>query len=502
MTASFSRFSEPAGRALVVALEAPDAPEHLPDAVRGPLARALAVEAECGRFDARKGEHVSVVLPEGGPWRRVIAAGVRGLETEAPVLRAEMTGGLCAAAAAAAGESAVDVHAPRPDGAEPPEAGWAAHVGLGARLRSYRFDRWRTGAKPGGPARVETVNVLTEAAGEAAAAFPRLEALCEATALARDLTNEPANALNPDTFADHLGLLDALGVEMTTIDADALADRGLDAILAVGRASPHRPRLLVMRWRGRTQARPDLAVVGKGITYDTGGLCLKPVEQMKTMKTDMAGAAAVCGLMAAAAGAGLETDLVGVAAIADNALGGAAYRPGDVIRTAAGPTIEITNTDAEGRLALLDALWWVRGELDPKEIFSIGTLGGSGLFGLGLRHAPVYSEDGDLEARLVAAGAAAGEPLWPLPSYEEMDDTLEDSAIADFTQCPDFFVHGADSAYVHRLLRRYVDGAPYAHIEMCRLDSAIADRPTCPKGATGYGVRLFFEYLTGPGAPA
>jgi leucyl aminopeptidase len=369
----------------------------------------------------------------------------------------------------------------------------AAEAALGATLRAYRFDRHRRRNLDTGRAPAK-LRLRTSDAEAAASAWQRQAIVADAVHAARDLVNEPPNHLDPEAFASYAASLAGDGLEVTILDVPDLRRLGMGGLLAVGESSARPPRLAVLRWRGRpTSDETQVALVGKGITFDTGGLIAKPLDMMRTMKGDMAGAAAVVGALRAAARQRLKVNAVGVVALAENAISGSAYRPSDVIRTAAGLTVEITHTDAEGRLALMDAVWYARTQLGVRRVVAIGTVTGSGLFGLGLHYGGLFSEDEGLAAPLHAAGAATGERLWRLPVDASYDDELE-SDIADFRQTAEF-MEGGDGSYVARLLTHAAGGGPLAFVEMCGLEFAKKDRATCPKGATGFGVRLLEQFL-------
>ncbi|MFO7552576.1 MAG: M17 family peptidase N-terminal domain-containing protein [Haliea sp.] len=370
----------------------------------------------------------------------------------------------------------------------------SGHLALGIKLRNYSYDKWKTDSGRQRATTLSEVIVISEEANRSAAYYQHRSGLVDGIHLARDLVNEPPNSLNPDTFAAALAGLEDDGVVIRSVCEDELKSMGLSAILAVGQSSMFSPRLVILEWNGGRPGDAPVALVGKGITFDTGGLAIKPIEHMKTMKGDMAGAASVAGAIHALARARVKVNAVGVLALAENCISGTAYRPSDVIRTARGDTIEICHTDAEGRLALLDAMWFVTRQYSPASLVSIGTLGGSGLFGLGLKYGALYTENDVMRDGMLKSASESGDLLWQLPVYDEMDEQLQSSDIADVIQVPDFFTWGADSGYVYKLLKPSVETRYWAHVEMCRLEFAMKDRSTCPKGATGWGVRLLAEY--------
>lgn len=467
------------------ALGLPDSVPHLISAQAETIVKDKRAR---GVFSGEIGESATLEISDRGRVRTIIVVGMGDAKEISP-LDAEKVGGVAVAALIASGRKSATVA--MDFGAVPWEL--AQHVALGASMRNYRFTKHKRAAVKQ-RAQVDSLVCLTRAPDQARKGFSQTAGVREGVFLARDLVNEPPNVLNPDTFAEILSASDIPGLTITEVNEQELEQLGMTSILAVGKSSNHAPRLIVMEWRGATDDEAPVALVGKGITFDTGGLIVKPIEQMKPMKGDMAGAAACAGAIAALAKQKAPVNALAVLAVAENSVSAAAYRPSDVIETVRGDTIEITHTDAEGRLALLDALWYATHHFKPQAVVSIGTLGGSGLFGLGTRHGALYCEDEATTKALLGLGEAAGEPLWQLPLFDELDDQLRESDVADLIQAPDFFVHGADSAYVYKLLKPSVSAERWAHLEMCRLEFAREDRPTCPKGATGYGVRLLSSF--------
>lgn len=448
----------------------------------------------CGRFSGAAGTATSFLLPASAPWRRLVIGGLGprpaagGPDRQA----ARLFGGAVVREAALCGEIGLDLDiealASLPGGAE-----LVAQAGYGARLSSYRFRKWRSEPRPGEIVDLAELRMISSQPEEVCAAFTPLRANAAGVFLARDLVNEPPNILTPEGFVKAVGDLRELGVAIEVLDESALRDLGMGGLLAVGGGSEHRPCLLVLSWNGAAANVPPICLVGKGITFDSGGLQIKPHNALAPMKGDMAGAAAVAGAIMALALRKAETNAVGVIPLAENAVSGGAFRPSDVVRLARGDTVEIVNTDAEGRLVLADAIWYASTRFAPGRLVSLGTLGGSGFFGLGLRHGALYCDEPTLRSRLMEAGQSASELLWHLPADPDLDEDLRQSDVADLLQCVDFMTYGADSAYIVRLLSRSAGTTPWAHIEMARLEFAQRDQPTCPKGATGFGAALLAE---------
>jgi leucyl aminopeptidase len=373
-------------------------------------------------------------------------------------------------------------------------AAMAAELAYGLRLKSYQPLRtYRTRFDPDDeddrPSRLEAVTITTPDPDRAEALYHDRAAVAEGVFLARDLTDEPANVLGPEAFADRARALTGLGVEVTVLDETAIAEAGLGLLAAVGRGSAQPSRLVLLRWRGAIE-RP-LVLVGKGICFDSGGLSIKDDQDddMCLMKADMAGAAAVIGAIRAIAGRKARRHVVGVLALAENMPSGSAQRPGDVWRSAAGLTVEVIDTDAEGRLVLADALAYAARTLAPRAMVDIATLTGTVEEVLGDHYAGLYANDDRLAKRLLKTGKAEDEPLWRLPITESCDEDLK-SAIADLRHCSWDDVPDNDDAA--RFLWHFVPPEiPWAHIDMAGKEFADEDDPLCPESATGYGVRLF-----------
>jgi leucyl aminopeptidase len=327
-----------------------------------------------------------------------------------------------------------------------------------------------------------------------------------ATITARDLTNTPANVKSPAWLADRAATLARVaGLEVEVLDERDLAAHGFGGLLAVGRGSPSPPRLVRLEYRpdgeppdGRRAAagRWPVALVGKGITYDTGGLSIKHREAMVTMKTDMAGAAAVQAALAACPALGVRRRVVGLLPLAENAVSGSSYRPGDVVRHYGGRTSEVANTDAEGRMVLADALAFADATLDPDLLVDLATLTGAASLGLGRRQAALFATDEGLAAGLERAAVAAGEALWRMPLVEDYRGAL-DSDVADLRHVAATGTVGAGSITAALFLREFTGGRRWAHLDIAGPARSDKDEYEISKGATGYGARLLLRWLEG-----
>ncbi len=448
-------------------------------ATGGALTRAL----ETAEFTGGKGK-TCVMLAPGAGLTRVIAVGLgkrdvltrRGLEDAGGHAMASL-GRDTTATIAADGLSAEQ----------------AADVALGAALRFYRFDRYRTNEKPEDKPKLTGLEVLTDEDEAASVAFVPRVGVANGVFLSRDLVSEPANILNPAEMARRCEGLRELGVDVEVLGPAELAALGFGALLGVSQGSANEPRVVVMQWRGTGDAGTGkpLAFIGKGVTFDTGGISIKPAGGMEDMKWDMAGAGAVVGLMGALAGRKARAHVVGIVGLVENMPSATAQRPGDVVTSLSGQTIEVINTDAEGRLVLADVLWYCQQRFDPAFMIDLATLTGAIIIGLGHEHAGLFSNDDALVEKLLAAGIESGEKLWRMPLSDEYDKQIK-SEIADMKNVggrPAGSITGA------QFVKRFVNGKPWAHLDIAGMAWSSKDAPTRPKGATAFGVRLLDQLV-------
>ncbi len=374
------------------------------------------------------------------------------------------------------------------------DAEQAVAFAAGACLRAWRFDRLR--AKPDPRcSRLTDLDVLVHDPAAARAAWAPVHAAMEGVWFARDLVTEPGNILTPQGLATRLTRLEREGVQVEILDPAQLAEEGFGCLLAVGAASVHPPCLAVLRWRGEGEG-PPVVLVGKGVTFDTGGVCIKPRMGMWDMRADMAGAAACAGALLAASLRRSRTPVIAVLPLVENAIGADAYRPGDVLRSHSGRTVEVVDTDAEGRLILADALSWAVQHLRPTALIDLATLTGSIITALGHDRAGLFG-DPALGAALTAAGAAVGERLWPMPIGAEHTDAIR-SDIADLRHCSTGKSQ-PDASIAAAFLREFTAGVPWAHLDIAGMELREPgdwyDPDRYALGATGYGVRLLDRYL-------
>ncbi|MEJ0045978.1 MAG: leucyl aminopeptidase [Rhodospirillales bacterium] len=472
---TFAAPALPAKGALVLLVAEGAAPAGLwkaaDEATGGAVGRAFAA----AEFTGKEGQTCTILAPGAG-LSRILAVGL-GKEDSLSERRLEDAGG--ALAAALSREPSAALAADGLTGAQ------AVQVALGAALRSYRFDLYHTKIKPEDRVKFAALSVLTGAA-DAAAAWPNQAALVRGVFITRDLATEPANVLTPVEMANRIEKLRDLGLDVEVVGPEKMAELGFGALLGVAQGSVNPARMVIMRWNGGKNGDKPLAFIGKGVTFDTGGISIKPAAGMEDMKWDMAGAAAVTGLMAALAGRRAAVNVVGLVGLVENMPSGTAQRPGDVVHSYSGQTVEVLNTDAEGRLVLADVLWYCQQKFDPRFMVDLATLTGAIIVALGHEHAGVFSNDDDLAGKLLAAGLATGEKLWRLPMGREYDKLLK-SDIADMKNITG---RPGGSITAAQFLARFVNEKPWAHLDIAGTAWATKDHPTWPKGATGFGVRL------------
>ncbi|MDZ4306623.1 leucyl aminopeptidase [Allopontixanthobacter sp.] len=368
----------------------------------------------------------------------------------------------------------------------------AASVLLGLRLRGWRHDEYRTRLKEEQKITLKTVTVVG-APESAEAAWKDASAVAAGVEFTRHLVAEPANKVFPISFVERCQkVFEGTGAELIVLDEAKMAELGMGSILAVGQGSEQPSRILAIRWNGGDAGAKPMCFVGKGVTFDTGGISLKPGPGMEEMKWDMGGAGAVAGAMLALATRKAKANVVGVMGLVENMPDGKAQRPGDVVTSMSGQTIEVLNTDAEGRMVLCDALHWAQQEFSPLAIVDFATLTGAMVIALGHEYAGMFANDEDLAAKLDAAGKATGDKVWRMP-LSPAYDKLIDSPIADIKNVGP---RPGGSITAAQFLQRFIaKGTPWAHCDIAGMAWADKAGTTWDKGATGFGVRLIDQYI-------
>jgi leucyl aminopeptidase len=439
--------------------------------------------AAADRFTGKSGSILDIIAPTGLNVPRLVIIGT-GKERELRDRDLIKLGGVAMGRIPAAAAQAT-ILAEFAGGAL--KADQIADLALGARLRGYRFDRYKTKCKEG-EERADKVEVNFACANPAAAekAWARATGVADGVVWARDLINEPANVLYPGEFARRASGLRKLGIVVEVLDVPAMRKLGMGAILGVGQGSAHEPKVVVMRWNAGKRGADPIAFIGKGVCFDSGGISIKPAAGMEDMKGDMAGAACVVGLMHAFAVRKAKVNAVGVIGLVENMPDGKAQRPGDIVTSMSGQTIEIINTDAEGRLVLADVLYYVNKRFKPRFMINLATLTGAIIVALGQEYAGLFSNDDKLAERLTKAGEETGERVWRMPLGPEYDKII-DSKFADVKNSGGRF---AGSITAAQFIQRFVGKTPWAHLDIAGTALGSPQTDINKSWSSGWGVRL------------
>jgi leucyl aminopeptidase len=456
--------------------------ESLDKSTGGALRRAM----NNNDFSGVSGEKLVLNVPYGVLASQIVLIGI-GKRQDFDALAAQAIGGRLYAYCSA--QKALHVMVDKIRGCELNPAEIGANIAFGALLRSYRFDKYRTNESAAKKPRLKVFTVCTAAPREAQRIFDPLSKLGKGVFFTRDLVSEPANVIFPKSFVSRARELGKLGCKLQVLNQAEMKKMGMGALLGVAQGSANAPQLLSIRWDGAPKAKDKspIAFVGKGVTFDTGGISIKPAGGMEDMKWDMGGAGVVIGLMRVLAERKAKVNAVGVVGLVENMPSGTAQRPGDVVKTMSGQTIEVINTDAEGRLVLADAMWWCQEKFKPHTMVDLATLTGAIIISLGHHYAGLFSNDDELAGRLFEAGKLTGEKVWRMPLAPEYDKQVK-SMIADMKN-----VGGRDGGSITaaQILQRFVkDDVKWAHLDIAGVTWSNSDKPTQPRGGTGFGVRL------------
>ncbi len=479
----FVPFSAPARGILVVFC---DERLEFGPAVRkilGEAAKLVRRAAEINQFKGKNGAALDLLAPEGLKAKRLVVVGV-GKTADIKDNDFLKLGG-AAAGKLGAGNGAVTVVAELPAGAMKPDQ--AAAIASGIRLRAYKFDRYKTRKKDAeeGPLHADVSIAVADVAAARKAFAPKAHVV-DGVVAARDLVNEPPNVLFPVEFARRASQLRKLGVGVDVLDVGAMKKLGMGALLGVAQGSARPGRTVIMRWNGGRRGDQPIAFVGKGVCFDTGGISIKPSGSMEDMKGDMGGAACVVGLMHALAARKAKVNAVGAIGLVENMPDGNAQRPGDIVTSMSGQTIEIINTDAEGRLVLADVLWYVAKKFKPKFMVDLATLTGAIMVALGTEYAGLFSNNDELAERLTKAGIATGERVWRMPLGPEYDKLIN-SQFADMKNAGN---RNGGSITAAQFLQRFVDGTPWAHLDIAGTAMGAPKTEINQSWGSGFGVRL------------
>jgi len=450
-------------------------------------ARSLAVRAaDAQRFERETAATAEAFVDDGEAVRRLVLIGLGGAQADDALY--ERVGGALTAKLLTSGETkaVIDLNGLNLGARD------AARIGFGAAARSWRHDHYRTKlGRKHKPTLTELV--IVGAPDGAESEWAHQAAVLEGLNLTRNLVSEPPNIVYPESFVARCReAMQDDGIDFEVLDEKAMAALGMGALLGVGQGSSRPPRLLVMRWNGGKAGKKPVVFIGKGITFDTGGISIKPAQGMESMKWDMGGAGAVAGVMKALATRKAKANVIGICVLAENMPDGNAQRPGDIVTSMSGQTIEVINTDAEGRLVLADAITWAQRNAKPEVMVDLATLTGAMVISLGHEYGGMFSNDDTLADGLAAAGKASGDKLWRMPMGEAYDKIM-DSPIADMKNSAG---REGGSITAACFLGRFVDeGVKWAHLDIAGMVWAEKPSHLYDKGATGYGVALLDRYL-------
>ena len=496
-TISFANLSLPQeGVAVVLAEEGPKlmpAAKGLDEASKGLLSRA----ANISGFKGKRDSSIDLLVPAGLKFSRLVLMGAGKMADYNAEDWLNLGGTVRGLLTGKEGPTAHIVL----DGADRVIAAKdIADFALGAALRGYKFRKYKSKPKKKNDAVVETNNktlkkiiIHTADPKGATKLYRTSRAIANGVVLARDLVNEPANVLGPAEFAARAKQLTKVGIEVNVLAPKTLKRLGMNALLAVGQGSARPSHVVVMQWKGAGARGGDpIVFVGKGVTFDTGGISLKPAAGMEDMKGDMAGAACVVGLMHELAERKAKVNTVGIIGLVENMPSGGAQRPGDIVAAMSGLTIEVLNTDAEGRMVLADCLWYAQDRFKPKVMINLATLTGAVMVALGKEHAGLFSNNDELANQLIAAGNATGEKLWRLPLGAKYDKMI-DSKVADIKNTGGKWGGSISAA---QFLQRFVkEGTPWAHLDIAGTAMSSVDSEINRSWGSGFGVRLLDQFV-------
>lgn len=452
--------------------------ESVDKATDGQIARAM----KAANFESKR-ETVLDILSPGAGLSRVFVIGL-GSTDGITAREVELIGGTMAGALQSVKVKSASV-GPLPELAEFRSSDASAMIASGAALRVYSFDNYKT-KKPEKDKALTELTILSTELAKTKKAFETYDAIRAGVHLARDLVNEPANILVPIEFANRAKELTKAGVVVEILSPTQMKKLGMGALLGVAQGSPNEPRLVVMRWNGGKEKDQPIAFIGKGVTFDTGGISIKPAAGMEDMKGDMGGAACVAGLMLTLAKRKAQANVIGAIGIVENSVDGNAQRPGDVVKSMSGQTIAVLNTDAEGRLVLADVLWYIQDKYKPKFMVNLATLTGAILVALGKEHAGLFSNNDELSERISEAGYATGEKVWRMPLTAEYDKMI-DHDVADMKNIGGRF---AGSITAGQFLQRFVNKVPWVHLDVAGTAMDSVKSAINQSWASGWGVRL------------
>ncbi|MEE8294634.1 MAG: leucyl aminopeptidase, partial [Sphingomonadales bacterium] len=445
---------------------------------------ALTKAFKASRFSGKPGQVVSILAPANLGFSRIVVIGL-GDPGEVTTLSAENAGATLAATLLRSGEEKVSILAESLSELSLTGSDFGCHVAIGLKLRSYHFSKYLTKQPETSKVSLEDAVIVSSASG-IEKAYTEAGQVLEGVFLTRDLISEPANVIYPASFAAKIKELEKDGVEVEILGEKQLKKIGMGSLLAVGQGSARESHVAIMKWNGGKKGDAPLGLIGKGVTFDTGGISLKPGAGMEEMKWDMGGAGIVTGTLKALARRKARVNVVGIVGLVENMPSSNAQRPGDVVKSLSGQTIEVLNTDAEGRMVLADILWYCQDRFKPKAMIDLATLTGAIIVTLGRgQFAGIFTDNDEVAKGLESAGKKSGDQVWRLPLNDEYDKWIN-CDIADMKNMGDG--PNAGSITAAQFLKRFTNGVPWAHIDVAGMVWTLKPGRLWDKGATGYGV--------------
>ena len=460
----------------------------LPDSLSKAIDKTMLKRAyQSQHFSGKKGSVLDIVAPNGLKLDRLLLVGI-GSKADSKAF--EDSGGMLARRLAPSAPELVSIFLPNKGKAQ---AESAAALAFGARLGSYRFDKYRTKLKAEDKRQVKKLAIALGDSARAKTLFKDKAALADGVCFARDLAMEPANVLYPAEFAKRVKALEKFGLKVEVMKEAQLQKLGMGALLGVGQGSVRESYVVVMKWQGAKAQQAPIALVGKGVCFDTGGISLKPAGGMEDMKADMGGAACVSGTMMALAKRKAKTNAVGIIGLVENMPDGNAQRPGDIVKSMSGQTIEVLNTDAEGRLVLADILWFAQEKFKPQAVVNFATLTGAIIVALGKEYAGLFSNNDKLAEQLSQVGEETQEKVWRLPLSSAYDKMIN-SKTADIKNIGGGREAGSITAA--QFLQRFIKkNQAWAHVDIAGTAMGSKPSPISPAWASGFGVRLVHQLI-------
>mgnify|MGYP003625850549 CR=1 FL=1 len=455
-------------------------------ATKGALSRAL----KASSFAGKKGESLSVLAPQGREKATILLIGA-GEAKDLDALRAQEIGAQIYKAAGGVSDSSATIVAEM-TGAKVRGGKLAASIAIGARLRSYKYDKYLTGSKGRTGAKgLSRLQVMVKGAADARRRYAVFAPVADGVDMARDLVSEPSNIKSPKWMAAQCRTLTKLGVKVEVLGEAQMRKLGMNALLAVGQGSVRESQLVVMRWNGGSKDAKTVSFIGKGVTFDTGGISIKPAGGMEDMIWDMGGAGTVIGAMRAIAGRKAKANVIGVVGLVENMPDGNAQRPGDIVTSMSGQTIEVINTDAEGRLVLADALWYTQKRFKPDVMIDFATLTGAIMVALGREYGGLYASDDGLAERIVSSSQGVGEKIWRMP----LDDAFDRQINTPRADMKNVGPRWGGSITAAQFLQRYTNDVPWAHMDIAGVAWSDKEQPLMERGATGFAVRTLDQFV-------